>query len=93
MSNDILGNRADDVVILLVCSLDPSLCLERGVTDDDRFFKTLTDQVITVELKNDLSITGTLKSVDQYVYLLPQSPVLSCRPRALKPMPMLMIDS
>jgi hypothetical protein len=33
----------------------------------DRFFKTLTDQVITVELKNDLSITGTLKSVDQYV--------------------------
>lgn len=30
-----------------------------------RFFKTLTDQVITVELKNDLSITGTLKSVDQ----------------------------
>lgn len=31
----------------------------------NRFFKTLTDQVITVELKNDLSITGTLKSVDQ----------------------------
>jgi hypothetical protein len=29
--------------------------------------KTLTDQVITVELKNDLSITGTLKSVDQCV--------------------------
>jgi len=44
--------------------------LERGVTDDYRFFKTLTDQVITVELKNDLSITGTLKSVDQYVCLL-----------------------
>lgn len=32
---------------------------------DSRFFKTLTDQVITVELKNDLCITGTLKSVDQ----------------------------
>jgi U6 snRNA-associated Sm-like protein LSm2 len=31
------------------------------------FFKTLTDQVITVDLKNDLSITGTLKSVDQCV--------------------------
>jgi len=29
------------------------------------FFKTLTDQVITVELKNDLAVTGTLKSVDQ----------------------------
>lgn len=30
-------------------------------------FKTLTDQTVTVELKNDLSITGVLKSVDQYV--------------------------
>ena len=30
-------------------------------------FKTLTDQRVTVELKNDLSITGVLKSVDQYV--------------------------
>ncbi|KAG6334504.1 hypothetical protein ID866_4587 [Astraeus odoratus] len=28
-------------------------------------FKTLTDQRVTVELKNDLSITGVLKSVDQ----------------------------
>ncbi|TFY73622.1 hypothetical protein EWM64_g10390 [Hericium alpestre] len=30
-------------------------------------FKTLTDQRVTVELKNDLSITGTLKSVDQFL--------------------------
>ncbi|KAM6502474.1 U6 snRNA-associated Sm-like protein LSm2, partial [Amanita muscaria] len=30
-------------------------------------FKTLTDQQVTVELKNDLSITGTLKSVDQFL--------------------------
>ncbi|CAK9783373.1 U6 snRNA-associated Sm-like protein LSm2 [Cutaneotrichosporon oleaginosum] len=30
-------------------------------------FKTLTDQVIEVELKNDLCITGTLKSVDQFL--------------------------
>jgi hypothetical protein len=30
-------------------------------------FKTLTDQQVTVELKNDLSITGVLKSVDQSV--------------------------
>ena len=30
-------------------------------------FKTLTDQMVTVELKNDLSITGVLKSVDQSV--------------------------
>jgi U6 snRNA-associated Sm-like protein LSm2 len=33
-------------------------------------FKTLTDQRVTVELKNDLAITGTLKSVDQCVPLL-----------------------
>lgn len=31
------------------------------------FFKTLIDQEVTVELKNDIKITGTLKSVDQYL--------------------------
>ncbi|KAI8071008.1 hypothetical protein BC940DRAFT_270491 [Gongronella butleri] len=31
------------------------------------FFKTLVDQRVTVELKNDLAITGVLKSVDQYL--------------------------
>jgi U6 snRNA-associated Sm-like protein LSm2 len=31
------------------------------------FFKTLTNTPITVELKNDISIRGTLKSVDQYL--------------------------
>ncbi|EJD45788.1 U6 snRNA-associated Sm-like protein LSm2, partial [Auricularia subglabra TFB-10046 SS5] len=30
-------------------------------------FKTLTDQTVTVELKNDLCITGVLKSVDQFL--------------------------
>ena len=30
-------------------------------------FKTLTDQTVIVELKNDLLITGVLKSVDQSV--------------------------
>ena len=30
-------------------------------------FKTLTGQTVVVELKNDLAIQGTLKSVDQYV--------------------------
>ncbi|KAI0727408.1 hypothetical protein C8Q72DRAFT_781875, partial [Fomitopsis betulina] len=30
-------------------------------------FKTLTDQKVTVELKNDLAITGVLKSVDQFL--------------------------
>lgn len=33
------------------------------------FFKTLVDQEVTVELKNDLEIRGTLKSVDQYLNL------------------------
>jgi len=31
------------------------------------FFKTLIDQEVTVELKNDIQIRGTLKSVDQYL--------------------------
>lgn len=31
------------------------------------FFKTLIDQQVTVELKNDIKITGVLKSVDQYL--------------------------
>jgi U6 snRNA-associated Sm-like protein LSm2 len=30
-------------------------------------FKTLTNQVVTVELKNDVAVTGTLKSVDQFL--------------------------
>ncbi|KAJ5900113.1 hypothetical protein N7495_004857 [Penicillium taxi] len=31
------------------------------------FFKTLTNQTITVELKNDIRIRGVLKSVDQFL--------------------------
>ena len=31
------------------------------------FFKTLVDHEVTIELNNDLSIRGTLKSVDQYL--------------------------
>ncbi|KAL8915843.1 MAG: hypothetical protein Q9172_006615 [Xanthocarpia lactea] len=31
------------------------------------FFKTLVDHEVTVELKNDISIKGTLKSVDQFL--------------------------
>ncbi|KAF2400453.1 U6 snRNA-associated Sm-like protein LSm2 [Trichodelitschia bisporula] len=31
------------------------------------FFKTLVGQEVTVELKNDISIRGTLKSVDQFL--------------------------
>ncbi|GAB7328195.1 hypothetical protein MBLNU13_g00219t1 [Cladosporium sp. NU13] len=32
-----------------------------------RFFKTLVNHEVTVELKNDISVRGTLKSVDQYL--------------------------
>lgn len=48
----------------MISSLDPD-------TDRSSFqlifsvFKTLTDQTVTVELKNELLITGVLKSVDQ----------------------------
>lgn len=31
------------------------------------FFKTLIEQEVTVELKNDIQVRGTLKSVDQYL--------------------------
>ncbi len=31
------------------------------------FFKTLVGKAVCVELKNDLSLTGTLESVDQYL--------------------------
>ena len=31
------------------------------------YFKTLVGKQVTVELKNDLAITGTLHSVDQYL--------------------------
>lgn len=33
------------------------------------FFKTLVDQEVKVELKNDIEIRGVLKSVDQYLNL------------------------
>ncbi|TID17359.1 gb [Venturia nashicola] len=31
------------------------------------FFKTLVDHEVTVELKNDIHVRGTLKSVDQFL--------------------------
>jgi U6 snRNA-associated Sm-like protein LSm2 len=34
---------------------------------DASFFKTLTNHTVTIELKNDIRIRGTLKSVDQYL--------------------------
>ena len=56
------GQNADIPAHILVSSFPSS---DRIFPLTGSFFKTLTDQVITVELKNDLCITGTLKSVDQ----------------------------
>lgn len=46
-----------------------SLALGMGPTNPhlNSFFKTLIDHEVTVELKNDIQIRGTLKSVDQYL--------------------------
>ncbi|KIY50128.1 hypothetical protein FISHEDRAFT_71746 [Fistulina hepatica ATCC 64428] len=45
----------------------PALSLPNSLQLIFSVFKTLTDQEVTVELKNDLSITGVLKSVDQFL--------------------------
>lgn len=37
------------------------------LTSRGSFFKTLIDHEVTVELKNDIQLKGTLKSVDQYL--------------------------
>lgn len=47
-----------------------SQCLSRCTNADNplySFFKTLTNQTVIIELKNDIRIRGTLKSVDQYL--------------------------
>jgi small nuclear ribonucleoprotein (snRNP)-like protein len=40
---------------------------KKGLTKLHSFFKTLIDHEVTVGLKNDIQIKGTLKSVDQYL--------------------------
>jgi small nuclear ribonucleoprotein (snRNP)-like protein len=48
---------------------DPGPRIQTQWTDSpvSSFFKTLIDNEVTVELKNDIQIRGTLKSVDQYL--------------------------
>ena len=41
--------------------------MTRLLTIIPSFFKTLVDHEVTVELKNDISIRGVLKSVDQFL--------------------------
>ncbi|EEH59503.1 uncharacterized protein MICPUCDRAFT_13695, partial [Micromonas pusilla CCMP1545] len=40
------------------------------------YFKTLMGKQVTVELKNDLAITGLLRSVDQYLNIKLQETVV-----------------
>lgn len=48
--------------------MSPYLSLEGPSTNPwDSFFKTLVNTVVIIELKNDIRIRGTLKSVDQYL--------------------------
>lgn len=42
-------------------------CHKTDPSPTHSFFKTLIDHEVTVELKNDIQIRGTLKSVDQYL--------------------------
>jgi small nuclear ribonucleoprotein (snRNP)-like protein len=44
-----------------------SLAQVKLINAFNSFFKTLVDHEVTVELKNDIQIRGTLKSVDQYL--------------------------
>ena len=42
------------------------------------FFKSLVGKEVTVELKNDLGITGHLHSVDQYLNIKLQDIYVTC---------------
>jgi small nuclear ribonucleoprotein (snRNP)-like protein len=54
--------------ILQVCATQNILDRSPANTSlQNSFFKTLVDHEVTVELKNDIQIRGTLKSVDQYL--------------------------
>jgi small nuclear ribonucleoprotein (snRNP)-like protein len=58
--------------LLQVCAIQatpalPLVALVLMFTFTNSFFKTLVDHEVTVELKNDIQIRGTLKSVDQYL--------------------------
>ena len=48
-------------------TLDPGIKIRFTVFSKYSFFKTLVGKPVCVELKNDLSLTGTLESVDQYL--------------------------
>jgi small nuclear ribonucleoprotein (snRNP)-like protein len=69
------SNPAQDA-ILQVCIIPSPTHIDRSnfmspifidKANSNSFFKTLVDHQVTVELKNDISIRGTLKSVDQYL--------------------------
>lgn len=51
----------------LIHSSKAAILQARLLIDHSSFFKTLVDHEVTVELKNDISIKGVLKSVDQFL--------------------------
>ncbi|GJJ06237.1 hypothetical protein Clacol_000427 [Clathrus columnatus] len=67
-SDGFINNEASDVYPSMASNNLQSNTVKVGFTMlIFSVFKTLTDQTVTVELKNDLCITGVLKSVDQFL--------------------------
>lgn len=59
-------NHAHTLGSLLLCCT-PFLCVCIPIQIFYSFFKTLVGKEVAVELKNDVVLTGTLHSVDQYL--------------------------
>jgi len=57
--------RLADLIVPLPGGLDVQT--RANLRSAHSFFKTLVDHEVTVELKNDIQLRGTLKSVDQYL--------------------------
>ncbi|KAI9873711.1 MAG: hypothetical protein M1830_010696, partial [Pleopsidium flavum] len=57
----------EDAVLQVILSPTPISDTANLHEQPSSFFKTLVDHEVTVELKNDISIRGTLKSVDQFL--------------------------
>ena len=62
-----LSSRRFALELLYATRVPLEVCLFANSVARASFFKTLVDHEVTVELKNDISIRGTLKSVDQYL--------------------------
>ncbi|GAM90960.1 hypothetical protein ANO11243_090070 [Dothideomycetidae sp. 11243] len=61
---DMVNHQGTDDLVPLLWQTDKDADVDELC---ECFFKTLVNHEVTVELKNDISIRGTLKSVDQYL--------------------------